>query len=114
MEAHTISIEPELTNIHVFCDGALVAESSGALALHETPLPPVFYFPRGDVNMDILTRSGKTTHCPFKGDASYYHIKLGKELLRDAVWTYENPVDNVADIKAYLAFDPDRVEIKTE
>lgn len=114
MEAHTISIEPALRYIQVFIDGTLIAESSGALQLYETPLPPVFYFPRGDVNMDILKRSDKTTRCPFKGDAAYYSIQHGDDLIENAIWTYENPSENVSVIKAYLAFDPQKVVITAE
>jgi uncharacterized protein (DUF427 family) len=60
--------------------------------------------------MAALTRSEHTTHCPYKGDASYYSIQAGGERSRDAVWTYEAPFEAMAQIKGYVAFYPDRVD----
>lgn len=84
--------------------GAVLGESSNALELSEGDLPPVIYFPRGDIAMAFLDRSGKTTHCPHKGDANYYSIVNRSATLKDAVWTYENPLPGVAQIKDHLAF----------
>ena len=58
---------------------------------------------------DRLVRSSHHTHCPFKGDASYYSFKNGAE---NAVWSYEQPFDEMQALKQRLAFYPDKVEIK--
>ena len=57
-----------------------------------------------------LVRTPKTTHCPFKGDATYYSIRDGGE---DVVWSYETPYDEMKAIKGRLAFYPDKVELIT-
>lgn len=84
--------------------GAVLAETRDALELSEGELPPVVYFPRQDVAMAFLDRTDKTTHCPHKGDANYYSIVNKSATLENAVWTYENPLADVADIKDRLAF----------
>ncbi|MGB0913911.1 MAG: DUF427 domain-containing protein, partial [Phaeobacter italicus] len=54
--------------------GAVLGESNNALELSEGDLPPVIYFPREDVAFALLDQSDKTTHCPHKGDASYFNV----------------------------------------
>ena len=84
--------------------GAVLGESARALELTEGDYPFVIYFPREDVAMAFLDRSDKTTHCPHKGDASYFSIVTKSDTIRDAVWSYENPKEGVAQIKDHLAF----------
>jgi uncharacterized protein (DUF427 family) len=50
------------------------------------------------------------THCPYKGDAVYWSIRSGPRTVENAVWSYEAPYDDVAPIKGFLAFYPDRVD----
>ena len=97
--------------VRVTFNGELIADSRDAIVLHEGSYPPVYYLPRKDVQMDRLVRSSHRTHCPFKGDASYFSLKDGPE---NAVWSYEQPYDEVGVIKDHLAFYPDKVEISPE
>ncbi|WP_243751113.1 DUF427 domain-containing protein [Paraburkholderia sp. BL10I2N1] len=90
--------------------GVTVADTQAALTLSETGLPDVFYFPRADVNMARLERSAHTSRCPFKGEASYYHLLTEEGVVENAVWTYETPLDSVKQIKGYLAFYVSRVD----
>lgn len=89
--------------------GAVIADSMNATVMQEGTYPPVYYFPRGDVKMDRLERTTHKTHCPFKGDASYFSFKGGAQ---NAVWSYETPYDEMQSIAGLLAFYPDKVEIK--
>ncbi len=92
--------------------GAVLAESKNALELHEGEMPPVIYFPRGDVAMAFLEKSGKQSYCPHKGDAAYYGIHAKSGLIEDAAWSYEDPREEVAEIREYLAFYPSKVVIE--
>jgi uncharacterized protein (DUF427 family) len=87
-----------------------VADTRNALTLREASYPPVQYIPRKDVDMTLLARTDHATHCPYKGDASYYSIPPGGARSANAVWTYEAPYAAAAAIRDYLAFDPDRVD----
>lgn len=84
--------------------GAVIGESRNALELSEGDYPAVVYFPRSDIAMAFLDRTHKTSHCPHKGDANYYTIVNRSSKTEDAVWTYENPIEAVAEIKDHLAF----------
>jgi len=104
-----ISTAPADGMVRVTFKGELIAESRDALAMKEGSYPTVYYIPRRDVKMDRLVRTAHTTHCPFKGDASYFSVKGGAE---NAVWSYESPFDEMLAIKERLAFYPDKFEIK--
>lgn len=104
-----IKIAPADRAVRVTLKGELIAESRDALAMNEGSYPTVYYFPRKDVKMDRLARTSHKTHCPFKGDAAYFSVVGGAE---NAVWSYEQPYDEMAAIKDRLAFYPDKFEIK--
>ena len=107
---HRIDIRADARRVRVIHQGVTMADTQGALTLAETGLPEVFYFPRGDVNMARLERSSHTSRCPFKGEASYFHLRTEDGLVENAVWCYENPLDGVQQIKGYLAFYASRVD----
>ena len=97
--------------VRVSFKGEVIADSRAALALKEGGCPVVYYLPRRDVKVDRLERTSHSTHCPFKGDASYFSLKDGPE---NAVWSYETPYDEMTAIKGYLAFYPDKVTIEAD
>ncbi|MBE1295594.1 DUF427 domain-containing protein [Phycobacter azelaicus] len=84
--------------------GAVLGETSRALELSEDGYEPVIYFPREDIAMAFLDPSSKTSHCPHKGDASYFSIVNKSSVTENAAWSYENPIEAVSEIKGYLAF----------
>lgn len=86
--------------------GAVLGESKNALELTEGDYPAVIYFPRDDIAVAFLDASDHTSHCPHKGDASYYSIVTKSKTLENAVWSYENPLKAVERIKGHLAFYP--------
>jgi uncharacterized protein (DUF427 family) len=107
---HPITIERYAGRVLVKSAGQVIVDTRAALTLREAVYPAVFYLPRKDADMSLLSRTAHATYCPYKGDCSYYSIPLGKERSVNAVWTYEQPYPAVAAIKEYLAFYPDRVD----
>lgn len=112
--SHPISIEPHGSRVTVRLGDMAIADSANPLVMREAAYPPVFYFPPGDVRMEALKTSSKTSHCPYKGDASYYSIEADDRVLEDAVWVYRAPYDAVSLIAGYLAFYADKVSIGEE
>ncbi len=108
--AHPITIVPNSNRVRVVLGGVIVAETTRALTLKEASLPAVQYIPREDVAMDLLDKSTRTTHCPYKGDASYWDVTAGGLRARDAVWSYESPFPAVKDIAGRLAFYPHKMD----
>ncbi len=111
---HPITIERNPNRVRVTFNGRTIADSKRALTLREATLPPVQYIPREDVDLAALQRTSHSTHCPYKGDASYFSISADGRSAENAVWSYESPYPSVADIKDYVAFYPDLVDVIEE
>jgi uncharacterized protein (DUF427 family) len=108
--SHRIDIVANRHRVRVIHGGITVADTLAALTLCETGYPDVLYFPRADVNMARLERSERTSHCPHKGEASYFHLRTEDGRVEDAAWSYEAPLEGVRGIKGYLAFYVTRVD----
>ncbi|RXH17342.1 DUF427 domain-containing protein [Bradyrhizobium guangzhouense] len=109
---HPITITQNPRRVRVTAGDIVIAESSKALTLKEARYPAVQYLPREDANMALLERTDRTTHCPYKGDASYYSVKADGKTLDNAIWTYETPFPAMTEISGHLAFYPDKVKIE--
>jgi uncharacterized protein (DUF427 family) len=107
---HPITITLNQHRVRVTFGGRVIAESGRALTLKEASYPAVQYIPRNDVDMNLFARTSHTTHCPYKGDASYYSLSVDGRTAENAVWSYEEPFPATAEIKGYLAFYPNRVD----
>lgn len=107
---HAIRIEKHPKRVTVTWNGSVVAETKQALVLKEGPLPPAYYVPRQDVHVSYLQRTDHSTHCPFKGEASYFSVTVNGKTADNAVWTYENPIDDVAAIKDHLSFYKEKMD----
>jgi uncharacterized protein (DUF427 family) len=102
-----IVTRPVGARVRVTLKGEVIADSRNAIEMKEGTYPAAYYFPRADVNMKRLQRTSHSTHCPYKGDASYFSIVDGPE---NAVWSYEQPYDEMRDIQNLLAFYPNKVD----
>jgi uncharacterized protein (DUF427 family) len=107
---HPITIAANSKRVRVTFGDQVIADTAYALTLKEASYKPVFYIPRADADMSLLKPSDHRTHCPYKGDASYFTIEAGGRSAENAVWSYEQPFPAMAEIKGYLAFYPNRVD----
>jgi uncharacterized protein (DUF427 family) len=108
---HPITIEPTGERVLVRRGELIVADTLEALTLREASYAPVHYIPLADVDPGAIRPSDGATYCPFKGDAAYYALIAG-DPIEDAIWTYEEPYEAVAEIRGRVAFYPQNVEIK--
>jgi len=105
----TIYLEPTPKRIRVEVGGEVIADSRHAFILHESGLQPTYYFPPEDVRADVLEPTDRHTHCPKKGDASYYTIQAGGETVENGAWYYPAPLDDAPFLKNLVAFYFDRM-----
>jgi uncharacterized protein (DUF427 family) len=80
-------------------NGAVIAESDKTVVVEGN-----HYFPIDSVNKEFLVDSDTHTLCHWKGEASYYHVKVSGEVNKDAAWYYPEPSDQAASIKDHIAF----------
>jgi uncharacterized protein (DUF427 family) len=91
---------------------AVLGESRDTVELTEGSRAPVIYFPRADIAMVFLDPSPRQSHCPKKGDATWFSIVTPAGRIEDAVWSYDSPPEALGRISGHLAFDADRVTIE--
>jgi uncharacterized protein (DUF427 family) len=97
-------LEPTPKRIRVEVGGEVIADSRAARLLHESGQQPIYYFPPEDVRDEFLQPSDRHTHCPKKGDASYYTITAGGETVDAGAWYYPDPLPGTPPIKNLIAF----------
>jgi uncharacterized protein (DUF427 family) len=103
-------LDPSPKRVRVVIADEVVADSRGAMLLHEGGNQPVYYFPPADVRQDLLEPSDTVTHCPKKGDASYHSIRVGERIVADAAWFYPEPIAGAPPIGGLIAFYWNRVD----
>ena len=101
---YKVVVEDSPRRVRVEFNGETIADSIRMKMMHETKHLPVYYFPIEDVRLDLLDKSDHSTHCPYKGDASYWSVKVGDKVAENAVWTYEDPIEEVPDLKGLVGF----------
>jgi uncharacterized protein (DUF427 family) len=111
---HRIDVLPSSRHVRISLEGELLAESTRPIALFESNLPPRWYLPREDVVAE-LEPTETVTHCGYKGQASYYAVRLGSgETVPDLVWTYTDPFPEAGRIQDLLCFFNERVDIELD
>jgi uncharacterized protein (DUF427 family) len=109
---HPITVTPTGSHVVVSVQGRVIADTNSALTLQESTYPAAYYVPLADVDPAVLEPTDHYTYCPYKGDCSYYSLLVEPDKRVNAVWTYRDPYDAVAEIKDHVAFYPNQVEIK--
>jgi uncharacterized protein (DUF427 family) len=97
--AHLLYLESYDRRMRAIKDGETVIDTTGGMLLYESNIHPVLYVPEDDVRQDLLTPSDHTTHCPFKGEASYWHVGSAE----NAIWTYREPIETASFLRGYMA-----------
>ncbi len=80
-------------------NGCLLAESDETVVIEGN-----HYFPAESIDRRHFKSSDHKSHCPWKGEASYYHIEVGGEVNENAAWFYHDPAPKAAEIKDRVAF----------
>ena len=80
-------------------NGTVLAESD-----HTVVVEGNHYFPADSVKSEYFTPTDRATHCPWKGDASYYDITVDGTTQSNAAWYYPAPKEKAAEIKDHVAF----------
>jgi uncharacterized protein (DUF427 family) len=101
---------PSSRHVKVIVGGEIVAESTRPVILYETGLTSRYYLPKEDVRMDLLTETDKHTRCPYKGIASYWNVTVNGNQYTDVVWSYNDPLPEVHEIKGLVSFYNEAVD----
>lgn len=80
-------------------NGATIAESDVTEVVEGN-----HYFPPSSIDRSKFVASATQSHCPWKGEASYYTVIVDGKENKDAAWFYPAPKDAAKQIKDYVAF----------
>lgn len=111
---HFMDIGRPAYTVTATINGKEIARSNRALKVKEVGrgvYDPVLYFVREDVDMSALEATDKTTHCPLKGDTTYFDLNLDGSQQQDAAWSYTQTIDDAGVLKDLIAFDNTCVQI---
>ena len=107
---HRLLLHPFPRRVRARFAGEVVLDSTRGALLHESNILPRLYVPLEDVRADLLERTDHATHCPFKGDASYWSVRVGDRVAENAVWTYEDPIAEASWLRGLVSIYPERMD----
>lgn len=111
---HRVDARASSRRVVVRVAGEETAATGSPVILSETGLPNRIYLPIEDVGEGVLTASEKRTHCPYKGDATYWHVRAGGTTLEDAAFTYADPFDGARRVAGRVSFLHEEVEVEIQ
>ncbi|WP_069812236.1 DUF427 domain-containing protein [Streptomyces sp. TP-A0874] len=112
--SHRVEALPGTQHVRVEIDGQVVADSTRPVLLYETGYPVRYYLPPEDVRLEHFEPTETHTHCPFKGDASYWSYHGDGRERSDVLWSYPAPPPDLAQITNLMAFYDEAVDIVVE
>jgi uncharacterized protein (DUF427 family) len=111
-DPHTrVDILASSRHVRVSLEGHTIAESASPRLLFETGLPVRYYLPKTHVRMDLLQATETVTHCPYKGSAQAWSVRLGERLHENLAWSYPTPLLESVKIAGLIAFYNEKVDL---
>ena len=110
LETETLKLLPTPKRVRVMFGGKTVADSQHAALLFEQGHLPLYYLPKADIDMSLLSATEKRTHCPRKGNAVYWSVQAGGKEAENAVWSYPEPLAGAETLADYMAFYWDKMD----
>jgi uncharacterized protein (DUF427 family) len=107
---HWVHVSASLRHVRVFFNGETIADSKRAKLVRESEVLPIYYFPLTDVRANFFIATQHKTACPYKGDASWFTIKVGDRRAENAAWSYQTPLPEAAEIANYFAFEWNKMD----
>jgi uncharacterized protein (DUF427 family) len=103
-------LEPCHQRIEITSAGVKIVNSSRSFRVLETSHPPVYYIPPEDIKLEFLRPTGDSRSvCEWKGEASYYDLRIGDRVVSQVAWFYPNPSRSFSEIRNHVAFYAARV-----
>jgi uncharacterized protein (DUF427 family) len=103
-------LEDSNDHIRIIFNGVTIADTHRAKRVLETSHPPVYYIPPEDIKMGYFVPTARNTYCEFKGNASYYTIKVGEKTVSHGAWYYRHPSFGYESLADYIAFYPGKMD----
>jgi uncharacterized protein (DUF427 family) len=109
-----VDILPSSRRVQVEIAGVTVADSASPRLLFETGLPVRYYLPRTHVRMDLLELGEAVSHCPYKGQAQSWSVRLDDGLHENQAWSYPTPLPESEAVAGLMAFYNEKLDIRVD
>ncbi len=96
--------EPLRRRMRVRFGDQSVADSEDVVLLHEPGRYPVAYFPRGDIEPDVLIAEDRVTAHRDLGDVHWFTVRVGEREANHAAWQYISLPSHAAVLDGRVAF----------
>jgi uncharacterized protein (DUF427 family) len=106
-----VDILPSSRHVRIDVGGVTIAESDKPTLLFETGLPPRYYVPKTHVRMDLLTPTATESHCPYKGQAEWWSVRVGDTVYADLAWSYRTPLPESQKVAGLVGFYNEKVDL---
>jgi uncharacterized protein (DUF427 family) len=106
-----VDILPSSRHVRVEVGGVTIAESATPRLLFETGLPVRYYLPKPHVRMDLLVPTASVSHCPYKGQAEWWSVRVSDELHEDLAWSYRTPLPESHKVAGLIAFYDEKADV---
>jgi uncharacterized protein (DUF427 family) len=111
---HRVDCRPTRRRLRVEVGGTTLVDTDDTIILFETALGPRLYVRPDLVRTELLRRTATTTYCNYKGEATWWAAVVGDTVVEDVAFSYEDPLPESVQIRGYLSFEPDRVDLVAE
>lgn len=100
--------------VRIYLGDHLLADSTDPMLVKEVGhdiYDGVYYLPKSDVDLaHLAVMMDKTTHCPIKGDSTYYRFEQGGDITEAVAWSYDAPIMGEEVLSERMAFDAAQVK----
>ncbi len=104
LDSASFVFEESPRRVRPYLAGTALADSTRMMLLHESGRLPVYYFPLEDVRAELLEPSEHTTADERRGEAIYWHARVGERLAENAVWAHRATPERAPDLSGHVAF----------
>mgnify|MGYP006269206721 FL=1 len=111
---HFMRVRSADKSIEIWLNDECLAKTDSALLVQENGFDmydPAYYIPKADVVMDQLKPTDKSTHCPLKGDTTYFNYSGNQGEIEAIGWEYSRPYDRSEELKGHISFDANKVRV---
>ena len=110
--ARRLYFEPYPRRVRALVGDRIVLDSVRGRLLHECELLPRLYFPLEDLDDSLLERTETSTHCPYKDEATYWHVQVDGRRIEDGAWSYETPLVEALEVARHVCFSGEGIEVE--
>lgn len=107
---HRVDARESSRTSRVELNGQTLAETSRPLFVYETMVPVRTYYPREDVDWNLLEPTSKQSICPYKGTARYWSA-TGQPEGKDLAWSYETVLPDSMQLQDRVCFYDERTDV---